>query len=80
MDSTPLSVKEFEALKKKKSHHMPMICRSLLLLSKALRVGLGEAVWLVMVVGGAGRCVGLVRPPHFDTPFPSNDAFSPLLP
>lgn len=58
---------------------MPMVCRSLLLLSKALGVGLGEPVWLVMVVGEAGRCVGLVRPPHFDTPFPSNDAFSSLL-
>lgn len=57
MDSAPLSVKELEALKKKKCHHMPMVCRSLLLLSKALGVGLGEAVWLVMVVGGAGRCV-----------------------
>ena len=57
-----------------------MVCRSLLLLSQALGVALGEAVWLVMVVRGAGSCVGLVRPPHFDTPFPSNDAFSSLLP
>lgn len=57
-----------------------MVCRSLLLLSQALGVGLGEAVWLVMVVRGAGSCVGLVRPPHFDTPFPSNDAFSSFLP
>lgn len=57
-----------------------MVCRSLLLLSQALGVGLGEAVWLVMVVRGAGSCVGLVRPPHFDTLFPSNDAFSSLLP